>query len=705
MKIEEYRAQFIDQLRFDADHEGTEPETQFILKTLEELETIGELNDPMPMSIEIRGKRGRIMALDAYAYDEADSALILIASDFTNERDTAHTLTKTRITDLYTRMRNFLDEAINGKMSDYCDDSDSAIILAKEFRKKIGKGMLDTEILRFKFYILSNSVLSKQVKNVAQEDFLERPVELNIWTLERMFQTFTSDASEIVEFDTKDFDCDGIQYLKADLGDDSDYDAYLGIVPGKFLADIYLKYGSKLLQGNVRAFLSVRGKVNKGIRSTIINNPENFFTYNNGIAIVARSIGFSDDKTRITHFKDLQIINGGQTTASLANAIIRKESKKGMENLFVPMKLTVLNVENDMSDEDVERYNDITKTISKCANCQNPVSDADFFSNHPFHVMMERLSQKVLAPPVAGKPYQTRWFYERSRGKWEQEQMKLTQAQRKTFGEKSPKNQVVKKEKLAKCLNTIRMNPHQVCQSSAINFNRFADYVEDLYDKSKDSINEEFFKKGICSVIMFDELDVMVNKSEWYPKGGDKAQIVPYTIAKLISLLPKDADLDWRTIWNKQTMYPALAKELIRLALITQRFLTEQAGGGLVRTISRTLTVWDSYKKVPFELSDAFLATLISKEETKAAEATAKRAHKFNSNIDVSVEIYNLGADYWMKVYNDLSKENILSYGDLDFIKSIATRFISKMVLPSSSQCKRLLKIVQNAENKGYIMP
>ena len=120
MEIEEYRAQFIDQLRFDADHEGTEPETQFILKTLEELETIGELNDPMPMSIEIRGRRGRIMAFDAYAYDEADSALILIASDFTNERDTANTLTNTRITDLYTRMRNFLDEAINGKMSDYC---------------------------------------------------------------------------------------------------------------------------------------------------------------------------------------------------------------------------------------------------------------------------------------------------------------------------------------------------------------------------------------------------------------------------------------------------------------------------------------------------------------------------------------------------------------------------------------------------------
>lgn len=671
MEIEEYRAQFIDELRFDADHEGTEPETQFINKLLENLVSIGELADPMPMSIEIKGKRGRIMAFDAYAYDEADSSLILIASDFTNERETVNTLTNTRINELYSHMRNFLDEAINGKMSDYCDDSDPAILVAKEFRKRIGKSMFETEILRFKFYILSNSVLSKQVKSIAQEDFLERPVELNIWTLERIFQTFVSDTSEIVEFDTQDFGCDGIQYLKADLGEQSEYDAYMGIVPGRFLADIYLKYGSKLLQGNVRAFLSVRGKVNKGIRRTIIETPQNFFTYNNGIAIVARSVGFSEDGTKITHFKDLQIINGGQTTASLANAVIRKEDKKGMDNLFVPMKLTVLNVENDMSEEEVEKYNEITKTISRCANCQNPVSEADFFSNHPFHIMMENLSRKVMAPPAAGKPYQTTWFYERSRGKWEQEQMKLTESKRKTFCEQHPKNQVIKKEKLAKCLNTIMMNPHQVCQSSAINFSKFADYVEKLYDESKESINEQFFKKGVCSVIMFDELDVMVNKAPWYPKGGDKAQIVPYTIAKLMSLIPAKYDLDWKTIWNKQTMYPALANELIKLAKVTQEFLIEQAGGGLVRSISRTQGVWTNYQKVKYELSDSFINSLYSKEETKAEEAAAKKEHKFNAEIEASVEIFKLGADYWMNFYNDAMRKHILPYGDLDFIMSI----------------------------------
>lgn len=704
MEIEKFREQFIDQLRFDADHNGTEPEVQFLNKMLEDLESIGELNDPVPMSVEMNGRRNRKMAFDAYAYDEADSALILIACDFNNERDTVKTLTNGRINELYSHMLYFLDEALNGKISDYCDDSNPAIIVAKEFRKRVGKSMLDTEILRFKFYILSDSVLSKQVKSIAQEDFEGRPVELNIWTLERIFQTFQSDASEIVEFDTAEFGCDGIQYLKADLGDESEYDAYMGIVPGKFLADIYLKYGSKLLQGNVRAFLSVRGKVNKGIRKTIIESPQNFFTYNNGIAIVARSVGFSEDGSRITHFKDLQIINGGQTTASLANAIIRKEDKKGMGNLFVPMKLTVLNVENDMSEEEVERYNEITKTISRCANCQNPVSDADFFSNHPFHVMMENLSRKVMAPPAAGKPYQTIWFYERSRGKWEQEQMKLTDAKRKTFCEQHPKNQVIKKEKLAKCWNTILMNPHQVCQSSAINFSRFADYVEDIYEKSKESINEEFFKKGVCSVIIFDELDTLVNKSDWYPKGGNKAQIVPYAIAKLISLIPSDADLDWRTIWNKQTMYPALANELLKLAYEAHNFLLDEAKGGIVRTISRTQAVWGNFKKYKYTLSDTFIKSLISKEETRTVEVAAKREHKFNAKLEAGVEIVKLGAAYWMKFYNDMTKANILSYGDLDFIKSIAS-VVAKYNIPTPRQCDRLVKIVNLAEDKGYVMP
>lgn len=703
MELDDFRTEFIDELRFKAEHEGTEPESQFISKMLENLEEIGELNDPYPMSVEIKGKRGRKMAFDAYAYDEADGSLILISSYFSNSKESAPTLKNSQIDDMYKYMVNFIDESVNGHMADYCDDSDDAITLAKEFAKKIGKGTLDTEISRFRFYILSDAILSKQVKSIKKEDFLDRPVEISIWTLDRIFQTFASNSSEIIQINTKDFGCEGIQCLKADLGGTTDYDAYLGIVPGRFLAEIYLKYGSKLLQGNVRAFLSVRGKVNKGIRDTIMNKPSNFFTYNNGIAIVARSVKFSSNG-RIIHFSDPQIINGGQTTASLANAIIKKEDKNGMDTLFVPMKLTVLNVEDEMSEEQIDSYNLITKTISQCANSQNAVSDADFFSNHPFHVLMEKLSAKVMAPPVDGNPYQTTWFYERSRGKWEQEQMKMTVAERKKYCEMHPKTQVIKKEKLAKCLNSVYMNPHQVCQSSAINFSKFADKIEKLYNDSRDSINEEFFKKGVCSVIIFDQLDKLIGKADWYPRGGNKAQIVPYTIAKLFKILPKGKDIDWRLIWQKQRITPEMAEELNRLAYFTHAYLNREAHGGLVRSMSRVEATWKKFQSEKYELSEKFISSLVSIEERKADEGQAKRAHKFNSQIDASVQIFQLGYDYWMRVYTELSKENVIAFGELDFIQGIA-KYIKRGNLPTTAQCKRLIKIITKAEDCGYIMP
>ena len=702
--IEDYRKQFIDEIRNNASLESTDPGSYFIERVLSDLEGLGELSDPIPMSVEIRNSRRQILAFDGYSYDEADGALVLIISEFSNQRDNVPALTNTRIEELLSYMQRFIDEAVNGNISNFCDDSDPAVNIANEFRKKIGKGMTATEILRFKFIIISNLTLSKQVKNISQPDFLERPVELNVWTLERFYQTFVSNSSEILEIETNDFDCDGIPYLRADLGEESNYDAYLGIVPGKFLADIYLKYGSKLLQGNVRAFLSFRGNVNKGIRSTIMKEPENFFTYNNGIAIVARAVRFSPDNSKIVYFKDLQIINGGQTTASLASAIIKKEAPKGMDTLYVPMKLTVLNVDDDMSEEQVLKYNGLTKTISECANSQNAVKPADFFSNHPFHVKMEQLSHKVMAPPVGGNPYQTVWFYERSRGKWEQEQMKLNSHQRDLFKEKNPKNQLITKEKLAKCYNAILMHPDQVCKSSADNFKIFAPYIDGIYENDRDSINEEFFKKCVCSIIIFDTLDKLISKEEWYPKGGNKAQITPYTISKLMTLLPKDSDLDWVSIWNKQTLYPALATELLRLAYFTHRYLEERAAGGLVRSLSRVSGTWSDFKAVSFELSDDFKRSLISKEETRVTEKAARRAHKFNSNIDASVVIFKLGATYWMNVYNALTKEELLSYGDCDFIRSIAST-IGRNQLPSPAQCKRLLKIVEKAEDKGYIMP
>lgn len=706
MEIDEYRLEFLQDLRNEATVDGNDVEDQFVKVKIQELEDLGELIDPNQFSCEMRGSNNRAIAFDAYGYDEADSSFILLISDFQNTIEKA-TLTNTRIDELYSRMRNFIEEAYNGDIRRFCDDSDPIIDIAKELKTRIGTSNLTSEILKFKFFIITNAVLSTQVKSTTRANILDRPVEINLWTIERFYQIKMSNVSESIRINCQDYGCEGgIQCLKANLGNNNAYDSYMAIVPGKFLAEIYIDHGSRLLEGNVRAFLSARGKVNRKIRETIIgNHPENFFTYNNGIAVVAHSIELSEDGSRILSFNDFQIINGGQTTASLASAILKKEAKpENFSKIFVPMKLTVLNLEGDLSEEDEAKYNDITQQISKSANCQNPVSDADFFSNDPFHRIMEELSLKHLAPPVNGSPHQTVWYYERSKGRWEQDQMKMTEAQRNRYRLKSPKNQVVKKEKLAKCLNTIYMNPHVVCAGSANNMKAFAGVISEMYEKSKESINEFFFKKAIASVILFDDVDRLVNKASWYPKGGNKAQIVPYTIAKLIATLPENKDLDWKRIWNKQMLYPELVHQIEIIAKEAHEFLLD-SGGAIVREYAKKSATWKKFRDdYSVGLTKEFVDSLISKELLKADEKAAKRARKFNSDIELEVEFYTRGYDYWMKFYNDMEREQILSGGDRDFIKMLAS-LIVKRSLPGKAQIKRLLKIINKAEDVGYIMP
>lgn len=702
MTIEEFRNEFIKRIRFEAEHNGTSPDEQFISTAIENLEDLGEFTDPYPMSCYIRGKHNRIMAFDCYGYDEADNSIVMLISDFKNS-DEPTTLTNSRIDELCKQMSNFIDEAYNGNMSQYCDDSDEAIDIAKQFKDRMGKSDYDNEVFRFKFIIVTNATLSNQVKNISKEDFLGRKVELNIWTLERFFNAYLSNNSESIEINCSDFNVSGLQCLKANISN-TDYDAYLSIVPGKFIADIYIKYGSRLLQGNIRAFLGIRGKKNKGIRETILKEPNRFFTYNNGIAVVARSIKLSDDKTKITSFSDFQIINGGQTTASLAAALLSRDYKDDLKDIFVPMKLTVLNVEDEMSSEDIDKYNTITQQISRCANTQNNVSDADFFSNHPFHIQMEELSKKTPAPPVNGNPYQTIWFYERSKCKYEQEQFKLTESQRNKFKEKFPKNQVIKKEKLAKCLNAIWGTPHSVIQSSGASIKVFSAQIEKLIDNSKDNINEEFFKRSVCSVILFDTIDKLIGKADWYPKGGNKAEIIPYALAKLFTLIPDKYSIDWRAIWQKQQVYPALYNQLEIIAYQTFLFL-EDTNGIKAREYAKRAENWKKFKDAyPIKLLDEFIASLIPMEVQKEEEKSARRSHKFNSDIDASVQIYNYGYLNWMKVYNELNENRLISSGNCDFIKSIAG-YIERGSLPTPAQIKKLIKIIHAAEDAGYILP
>lgn len=552
--FEEFRNEYLEDVRINAQIDGTMPDEFFFSDALEKLSSMGELVDPRIKPTQKRCRNNRIMSFDAYCFDESDKSVVLVSNDFKDTADA--TLTKTEIDTIKARMLNFLQEAYDEKLGVYFDITDEMLAVGRDIGRRMKIDYVDIEndnsINQIKLYIITNKLLSEKVTSFRSEDFLGKKVELNVWSIKRFFDLYQSGRDrEPIVIDTEKYGVEGIPCIKAEMSGSLDYDAYLAIVPGQFLHNIYYEHGSRLLEGNVRSFLSNRGKINKGIRETIRKEPTKFFTYNNGIACTAAKISLSEDGRFITSMEDLQIINGGQTTASMTSAVLK--DKLPLDNIFIPMKLTV--IKND-------DYDTMIQNISRYANSQNPVKEADLFSNHPFHRTFETLSKKVAAPIYGDNVNNTFWYYERSRGKYEQEQLKFVRKSEKdAFFRKYPKSQVIKKEELAKyftCGELLR--PDIVSKGSAKCMSFFAEYIDEKYQKNPEYFNDEFYRMAICFVILFRTTDKIVNKAEWYNVGGYKLNIVPYTISKLIQSIPKGYCLDYDLIWKKQQLYPSLNK-------------------------------------------------------------------------------------------------------------------------------------------------
>ena len=362
MELNQYRIDFVQQLRVNAQAWGYTPEEEFIREMIERLESMEEVVDPFIQYFGQKGPNGVLMKIDGYSIDPSDKSLILFQSDFRNTED-AGNITQTDLETAYKRMIAFLNCALEGKLSYYCDESNEYVKIAEDLRRRfeikyVNDGE-DESIEKIKLIVFTNASMSAKIKNLSDGDFLGRKVERTIWSIERLFELDASGLErEAVEIVSKEFGLEGIPCLKAELSEGLDYDAYLAIMPGRFLSDVYYKYGSRLLEGNVRAFLSNRGKINQGIRRTILTEPTKFFTYNNGIACTAESVDLSktEDGLIIKSIKDLQIINGGQTTASLTSAFLKDKST--LENIFVPVKITVIRSEED--------YDDMAKQSNRC---------------------------------------------------------------------------------------------------------------------------------------------------------------------------------------------------------------------------------------------------------------------------------------------------------------------------------------------------
>ena len=694
--FEEFRNEYLEDVRINAQIDGTMPDEFFFSDALEKLSSMGELVDPRIKPTQKRCRNNRIMSFDAYCFDESDKSVVLVSNDFKDTADA--TLTKTEIDTIKARMLNFLQEAYDEKLGVYFDITDEMLAVGRDIGRRMKIDYVDIEndnsINQIKLYIITNKLLSEKVTSFRSEDFLGKKVELNVWSIKRFFDLYQSGRDrEPIVIDTEKYGVEGIPCIKAEMSGSLDYDAYLAIVPGQFLHNIYYEHGSRLLEGNVRSFLSNRGKINKGIRETIRKEPTKFFTYNNGIACTAAKISLSEDGRFITSMEDLQIINGGQTTASMTSAVLK--DKLPLDNIFIPMKLTV--IKND-------DYDTMIQNISRYANSQNPVKEADLFSNHPFHRTFETLSKKVAAPIYGDNVNNTFWYYERSRGKYEQEQLKFVRKSEKdAFFRKYPKSQVIKKEELAKyftCGELLR--PDIVSKGSAKCMSFFAEYIDEKYQKNPEYFNDEFYRMAICFVILFRTTDKIVNKAEWYNVGGYKLNIVPYTISKLIQSIPKGYCLDYDLIWKKQQLYPSLNAQIEKIARITNEFI-QKSNGIIVTEYCKKEDTWKKYKDVSISLDKSFLDDLASKEIIESKIQSSIKEKKLEKDVNCMVQVYNLGSTYWTNLLAEGMKRHILSPTEMDLLK-LAVAYADGKKFPSDKQAKLIWKIREKLDQAGVLI-
>lgn len=691
MDVHEFHKDFLEEVKATAAISGGGSNAAFVDVMTTYLVNAEVLSDFTPSFYMGTGKNNRKIRVDGYTLDEFDMTFNLIISDYTGEVD-RDVVIKSVASTFFDRLAYFLEEAYGGKLHREIEPSTPAADLVELLR------FHKNRIRKYRLILLTDGFMSNRISEIDNRSFNGIPIECQIWDVERLFRVCFSDLGrQDIEIDFKSHtQGKGIPCVEASSTNTDDYKSYLCIIPGETLADIYDYYGSQLLEGNVRSFLSTKVAVNKKIRETILRRPQNFFAYNNGVSATAMDlvVETTSEGKVITYAKDFQIINGGQTTASLSNA--RYKDGADLSQIYVQMKLTEV-------DSDADKASELIRNISRSSNSQNKVSDADFFATHPFHIRMEQISRGLFAPAQSGAQFETKWFYERARGQYVQAQMRMTKAQKDKFVAQHPKKQVITKTDLAKVRNSWAGAPHIVSKGAQTNFMKFAELIDEKWNKSEVQFNERYFKESVALAILFRHTEWVVSHQPWFEKGY-RANIVTYSIALLRRLIKsqfKGMDLDLQLIWNRQQIPEVVTNELVKITKYVFDTITDPNRGTInVTQWCKRESCWESVKRCNIRLGEAIKDVLLDNNENKVAIKEAKQDQKLISDIEAQKKVLELGAMFWKSLNEFVKAKRVPATPDQ--IKALKYAMLIPTQFPSAYQSVQLLLLLEEARANGF---
>ncbi|MEI8366351.1 MAG: AIPR family protein [Parachlamydiaceae bacterium] len=609
--------------------------------------------------------------VDAWNYNEETDVLSLFVADFRPEREIT-SLTQTDVDKAFKRLEKFFDKCRDSDFIDSLEESTQGYAIAREIYER------QKDISRVHFYLLSNAALSSRVTSMKSDD---KSRLYQVWDIVRLANIEGEGKSRedmVVEFEG------GIPCLPAFTGSQG-WKSYLLVMPGSMIASLYGQYGERLLEQNVRTFLQFRGKVNKGIRNTIQNQPGMFFAYNNGLTTTAEAVDVDKDLNVIRSVTNLQIVNGGQTTSSLFAA---ERKKYELKDVYVQVKLSVI------PSEDVDT---VVPIISKCANTQNTVNAADFFSNHAFHLRIEEFSRRLWAPAVDGAVQDTHWFYERARGQFANAYANLIPTRQKGFLLKNPKLQMFTKTDVAKFQYSFDQMPHVVSKGAQDCFAQFASTIGWQWEQDEKRFNELYFKHLIAKAIVFRSLDSLIMRQDWY--GGYKANIVTYTISLLSHLVSK-ARLDFNLlkIWEAQKISSLFKDQLLEIASKVNEAIQDTDAN--VTQYCKQIACWQAVQNINISLSDGFLSELAGRDQVREQKKSAVKEQAVLNEIQAQTYVFKKGAAFWKKLLQWNKAIRILSPKEIGIVE-YATNIPNK--IPSEMQSKILIQVEEKAKEDGFV--
>lgn len=698
MELEEFREGYINDINAEAINTDRYPIEVFIDQAVDILQNDYSLiNDISHCYFEFREgtKAFKNMRIDAAHLDLPANTLNLLIADYNEGK--IKNITNTIIEEKSKLLLQFFENCLKGFFVN-AEQANPVVQIARDIRVNI------ESIYKIHLFIVSTDKMSTKVKTLELDDYefsssklpksFKFKVNLDVLDIEKIYRSkMAGFEKESLIIHCQDFGIDGIPCIKAEIETDQ-YESYLAVVPGPFLAEIYKKYSSTLLESNVRSFLKFNGGVNKGIRGTILNEKSRFFTYNNGISTTAKDIETKFDSQKgllITSFTDLQIINGGQTTATLAATNIKNNAD--LSGIFVQMKLTVL------KDSDP----DLIRNIATYANSQNKVKTADLNSSYPFYVRIEDFSRKVYAPLESGQLVQQLWFFERARGQYEQPLMQMTKAQSENYKLIRPKAKKFTLTDMAKYLNAADMYPHYVSWGGEVNAAHFHNNMVKQWTKDNSIYNELFYKELIGKKIFFSYIEGVISNQEWYQeRRAYRPQLVAYTFSKLVYEAKKfKKSVNFKAIWDSQAVPDEFYRDVALIAKLVFDVIYDDARSTAnIETYCKKEECWNIVQKRNYSLSENLIEILISPTEREIEEVEAKKEQKFVNSLGNEVEIFTKGSLYWESMIARGTEQKVLNYGEVQTLQ-IAIKYCNGLYAQlSKKQVKDILEIeVKLAEN------